>query len=233
MVNVTGSNGQDPGNVPPDDILRDTLHGYARENLTLEIRLERLISDLGYYIKRTKLSQLNKKFGVPSVRKPPNRPMATTLILAKMAEDPQQLNGPNAVKTFLSLDGVAIPRSTVREVMHDNAPEGAALRQPGGRNKIQRKNLVSYGVFQEVNMDGHEKLGRAALRMGPVGIDIYGCRDKCTGLIARLVVVPNARKATTIGHFYLDFIEEYGGMYLMQPSLVSLRPKNLYMFVAR
>ncbi|KAJ8469983.1 hypothetical protein ONZ45_g16710 [Pleurotus djamor] len=87
MVNVTGSNGSNPGNVPSDFILRDTLHDYARENLTLDARLQRLVSDLGYHIGRSKLIQLNKKFGVPSVRRPPSRPMTTTLILAKMAQD--------------------------------------------------------------------------------------------------------------------------------------------------
>ncbi len=50
--------------------------------------------------------------------------------------------------------------------------------------------------------------------MGPVGIPVYGIRDKWSGTILHLVVVPNARKAVIIGHLYLDFIEKYGGMYV-------------------
>jgi hypothetical protein len=96
--------------------------------------------------------------------------------------------------------------------MRANDPGGAQRREPGSMGKIKRGNLTSLGVFHEVNMDGHEKLSGTALQMGVAGIPIYGIRDKCSGAILHLVVVPNARLAVAIGHVYLDFVEAFGGM---------------------
>ncbi|KAJ7853169.1 hypothetical protein B0H14DRAFT_2354492, partial [Mycena olivaceomarginata] len=65
------------------------------------------------------------------------------------------------------------------------------------------------GIFQEIHVDGHEKLGEKALRMGPgIGIDIYGMRDH-VGKILWLVVVPNSRLSDTIGHVFLDMVSIY------------------------
>lgn len=100
---------------------------------------------------------------------------------------------------------------TVRAVMKANASHGFEYRWSGRRRKIIRKNLVSLGVFHEVNMDGHEKLSSKALKMGPASIPIYGIRDKWSGAILHLVCVPNARLAVAIGHVYLDFVESYSG----------------------
>ncbi|KAJ7160199.1 hypothetical protein C8R46DRAFT_1164759 [Mycena filopes] len=72
-------------------------------------------------------------------------------------------------------------------------------------------SLKAVGPMEEVHCDGHEKLGSKALRMGPVGIAIYGFRDH-TGKVLYLTVVPNDRDEDTIGHVYLDFIEATGEM---------------------
>ena len=45
--------------------------------------------------------------------------------------------------------------------------------------------------------------------MGGVGLNIYGIKDQWSSFILYLVVVPNNRLATTIGHVYLDCIEKY------------------------
>lgn len=95
--------------------------------------------------------------------------------------------------------------------MKDNAPAAAKARYPGNKEKIVRKNLTAQGVFQEIHCDGHEKLSTAALKMGPVGISIYGYRDKGSTVVPHLVTVPDARHAVVIGHVYLDFVEEFGG----------------------
>lgn len=95
--------------------------------------------------------------------------------------------------------------------MHANDPGGAQLRAPAPRGKIPRKTLNAIGPLHEVHCDGHEKFSSMALGLGPVGIPIYGMRDKWSGYILSLVAVPNARKAGTIGHLYLDLLEKYGG----------------------
>ncbi|KAJ6590245.1 hypothetical protein B0H10DRAFT_1961177 [Mycena sp. CBHHK59/15] len=68
----------------------------------------------------------------------------------------------------------------------------------------------SSGVFQELHCDGHEKLVSAALKMGPIGISIYGFRDKASGIVCTLEAVPDARQSVVVGHLYLDLVEEFG-----------------------
>ena len=94
------------------------------------------------------------------------------------------------------------------------------------RRSYARKNLTVQGVFQEVHFDGHEKLTSAALRMGPVGIAVYGARDKGSSVTATPVAVPDARQSVIVGHLYLDFVQEFGGKYMiiefLAPFLCSL-----------
>jgi hypothetical protein len=107
--------------------------------------------------------------------------------------------------------GSAFVRTPViREVMLVNDPEGVDARYPG-RKKIKRMRLTGHGTWEEINCDGHEKLGALALKMGNVGLPIYGMREKWSGAILHLVVLPNDRLAAAIGHVYLDFVEIYGG----------------------
>jgi hypothetical protein len=120
-----------------------------------------------------------------------------------------------------SLTGILF-RDTIREAMKDNAPGAAKRRCPGNKTKIPRKNLTSQGVFQELHFDGHEKLSSAALKMGQVGISIYGSRDHVSGVACNLRAVPDARHAVVIGHVYLDLVLEFGG-----ESFIFLHPLRL------
>ena len=95
--------------------------------------------------------------------------------------------------------------------MHELDPLGAELRFPGRKDKIYRVPLKSEGVFAELHADGHEKFSAMALEMGPVGVPVYGFRDKWSGAVIHLRAVPNCRKAVVIGHVYLDLLEEFGG----------------------
>ncbi|RDB26566.1 hypothetical protein Hypma_005671 [Hypsizygus marmoreus] len=209
--NSEGSNGANNGTWPPEDILEASLLAYAKERLSLQERIQRLRENHGLIVGLTLLKKLNAHFGVPSARKPLPRDMADQLILDKMSEDPNRLRGTGAVMTALSLDGHNVPRRIIRETMLNNDPDGVDRRYPG-RKKVKRVRLQAQGTWQEVHCDGHEKLGALALRMGGVGLPIYGMRDKWSGAILYLVVVPNDRLADTIGHVYLDFIEMYGVM---------------------
>lgn len=92
--------------------------------------------------------------------------------------------------------------------MQLNDPDGVESRFPG-KKRIPHTKLYALGPLHELNCDGHEKLGFQALRMG-VGLPIYGMKDKWADAMMWLVVVPNVRLATTIGHVFLDFIEKYG-----------------------
>ncbi|KAJ6454096.1 hypothetical protein C8R47DRAFT_943016, partial [Mycena vitilis] len=65
------------------------------------------------------------------------------------------------------------------------------------------------------HFDGHEKLNFKALRMGHVGVDIYGARCHSSSKMVKFLVVPNARCSSTVGHYYLDLVEEHGGKLLL------------------
>ncbi len=96
--------------------------------------------------------------------------------------------------------------------MREHAPAGAESRLPGTRRgRIPRTPLTSVGPFREISADGHEKLNQQALRMGNLSIPIYAYRDKWSGYILKLCAVPDSRRAATIGHLYLDLIEEWEG----------------------
>lgn len=60
------------------------------------------------------MKELNKKFHVPSSRKPPPLPLATAIICEKMEEDIARRNGPNEVAKAIAAEGeYVIPRCIV------------------------------------------------------------------------------------------------------------------------
>jgi len=113
---------------PSEEDLVAALQQYARERLTAEQRIMRLQKELNYRIwqvqmlmehillidhifcRHTKLKSLNKKYDIPTVRKPPPLPVATTLICEKLDQDQVMANGPNTIQTMLAVDDNLIPR---------------------------------------------------------------------------------------------------------------------------
>ncbi|KAJ6626634.1 hypothetical protein B0H10DRAFT_1941648 [Mycena sp. CBHHK59/15] len=212
MVNEAGANGHYNGTRPPDSVLGPALNDYARRSLPLAQRLDYLLKDFGYKISYTTLKGLNRKFKVNTVKKPPPDHIASTLIGEVMLNNVSSRNGPQTVQNQISLqDGIKIPRDTVRRLMADIDPDGAEARFPGHRRQPkQRGHLTDTGIYYEVHFDGHEKLNFKALRMGPVGIDIYGSRCHSSSKMIKFLAVPNARCSSTVGHYYLDLVEENG-----------------------
>ncbi|KAJ3780282.1 hypothetical protein GGU10DRAFT_279651 [Lentinula aff. detonsa] len=204
MPNPSGSNGHQNGTRPSDDRLWEVLHELARRNLSLALRLDYLEKKEGYKIGKTKLKELNHQFNVPTVRKPPPLPVATTIVSETVAQDIAGQNGPSTIQQI-------IRNGQVWAIIHDNYPHGAEARFPGKQVPRPRGLLkLGEGIFQEVHCDGHEKMNAKALRMGPVSIDIYGMQCHSSGKILHEFVVPNARCSSTIGHIYLDFVSKYG-----------------------
>lgn len=246
MVNATGRNGTDNGTVPPNDQLEAALRLYEVEGLPVKECLGRLEVEFGYYIKKKKLNNLNNMFGILSARKigkTMSQSIATSLVVEQLDRDMHSRNGPDAIKKFLAMRGISVPRRMIRIAAQEHDPFGAARRTPGRtRNRIPRTTLTSIGVNAEYNCDGHEKLSSKALRMGPVGIPIYEFRDKASGRIILLTVVPDDRSSVIIGHLHLDLVEknkaiplqitvdkgsETGEMYAQQIALRELYAPDL------
>lgn len=87
--------------------------------------------------------------------------------------------------------------------MRVHAPEGFHHRKPDGK-KIHRSVLTSLGPDDEWSGDGHDKLKS-------IGIEIYGIRDKASGMWLGLWVVPSNRIKEVVAYLYLILIEERGG----------------------
>ncbi|KAI1781874.1 hypothetical protein LXA43DRAFT_590306 [Ganoderma leucocontextum] len=211
MPNPGGFNGRDNGSQPSNDELSQELLQYAMERLPLTRRLDRLKKKFGYVIGTTKLKQLNKEFNIPSARKPPPLPVATAVVCDVIATDIHKRNGPDTVMRMIASQGkYVIPRAMTRAIMRDNDPLGFEVRYRASRAPINRGVLTAKGLNHEGSADGHEKFSSMALQMGPVGFGIYAFREKLSGRILHGAVVPNVRKASTIGHVYLDMVSLHG-----------------------
>lgn len=108
--------------------------------------------------------------------------------------------------------------------MHIAHDEGFDLRNPAfkKKNKPARGELWSFGPYHEISADGHEKLNSQALQMGDISLCMYLYRDKWSGAILKLVVLPNSRTAAALGHVFLDLVEELGGDFFAQISTFSI-----------
>ncbi|KAJ3727494.1 hypothetical protein C8R42DRAFT_694050 [Lentinula raphanica] len=189
MVNFEGNNQWGPKNYPADDILSAELHQYAKERLSVDQRLARLKQKFNLDIGKCKLMNLNNTFKVPSPRKLPREDVATQAVLEKVAQDSAQRNGTGTIMTLLDNEGMDF----VCQVLAQHVPEGLVLCFPGKRPGIKCSSLMPQGLAS----------------LGGVGLPIYGIKDQWSSFILHLVVVPNNRLATTIGHVHLDCVEKY------------------------
>ncbi|KAJ6505054.1 hypothetical protein C8R45DRAFT_923360 [Mycena sanguinolenta] len=213
MPNPRGKNGYGDKETPSDEQLEQALRHYAAQNLPQEVRIANLKSDLNYSIRLTKLKELNAKFKIPRIRKPPPIEVCRQAVIEKVQMDVTQANGPNYFKTQLQQEGIMIPRDTIRKIMVEHFPLGFDNRFPGKkRATILRTALNANGPFHEISSDGHEKLGKQALDMGDIGLPIYAYKDKWSDTIPLLQFVPNSRTAAAIGHLFLDFVEATGAV---------------------
>ncbi|KAJ7092528.1 hypothetical protein C8R43DRAFT_1049877 [Mycena crocata] len=220
MPNPGGKNGAGVKNYPSDDVLKKSLLDYVRRGLTQAQKLERLAKDHNLDIKKTKLGDIERRLDIPSVRrsKVPSE-VAAQAVADEIDKDLNQSNGPNFVRSKLKDKLIMVPRDEIRCLMHEWQPLGAEKRYPGHKKRqVYRHPLSALGPFHEVSSDGHEKLGQQALKMGDVGLPIYAWKDKWTADLLKMNVVPNCRTNAAIGHLFIDFIEEQGGIGLQKTT---------------
>lgn len=96
-----------------------------------------------------------------------------------------------------------------RQLLHDTFDAEFDLRFVGSKGVIDRVPLDCLGPWHQLHWDGHEKLGDQALDMGGVGLPIYAGKDQFSSFVPVMRVIPNSRLEHTIGHFFLDFVEEF------------------------
>ncbi|KAJ7170403.1 hypothetical protein C8R43DRAFT_1152952 [Mycena crocata] len=212
MPNPTGKNGAGEKNYPPDDVLKESLLKYVGWGLKQKEKCQRLLKDHNLTIGTTKLNQIENRLGIPSVRRTPApREVAAQAVADELEKDVTQSNGPNFVKSRLKDQFIMVKRDTVRELMYEFQPLGTDRRFPGNKRKVFRQPLSALGPFHEISSDGHEKLGKQALKMGDVGLPIYAWKDKWTANLLKINVIPNCRTNAAVGHLFVDFLEQLGG----------------------
>ena len=103
-----------------------------------------------------------------------------------------------------------ITRDDVRELLHDHFDEEFENRFVEPKAIIDWVPLNCLGLWHQIHSDGHEKIAGQALDMGGVSLPIYAYKDQFSTFLLIMRVLPDVRLGTTIGHFYLDLVEEYG-----------------------
>jgi len=73
----------------------------------LTIILEIMFTFLCY--RKSHLAELNLKFGIPNVWKPPPADVATQAVLDKVVEDTAQTRGVGTISTLLRNKGILLP----------------------------------------------------------------------------------------------------------------------------
>ncbi|KAJ7902398.1 hypothetical protein B0H13DRAFT_1882523 [Mycena leptocephala] len=141
------------------------------------------------------------------------REIAAEAVADEMDKDVMHNNGPNFVKSKLKDKLIMVPRSGA--LCTNGIPSAqSGVTQDTKKTRIYRHPPSTLGPFHEVSSDGLEKIGQDALKMGDIGLPIYGWKDKWNTDLLKINVVPNSRTKAAIGHLFLDFVEEYGGTVL-------------------
>ncbi|KAG8964758.1 hypothetical protein FRC00_001269 [Tulasnella sp. 408] len=213
--NPNGHNGYAKQEYPPDDVFREALERYSRENggagLSEKDQRLRLQKEFGLTIGRSKLFEHRNRLGIKSARKSGiSAQEEEQEVISLKADDPAGQWGVAAVKQRLALNGVMIPRDRLRQILHDHFDDEFAHRFVGfAHDGIVRVPLDALGPWHKKNCDGHEKLNSQALGMGELGFGIYAAKDGYSSHCTAMRVMPNVRSEEAIAHFFLDMTEAY------------------------
>ncbi|KAG9040709.1 hypothetical protein FS837_000281 [Tulasnella sp. UAMH 9824] len=213
--NPNGNNGYAKQEYPPDDVFREALERYSRENggmgLTKKDQRLRLQREFGLKIGRSKLFEHRNRLGIKSARKSGiSAQDEEQAVISLKADDPAGQWGVAAVKQRLALNGTMIPRDRLRQILHDHFDDEFARRFVGfARDGIVRVPLNALGPWHKKNCDGHEKLNSQALGMGELHFGIYAAKDGYSSHCSAMRVMPNVRSEEAIAHFFLDMTEAY------------------------
>ncbi|KAJ3911553.1 hypothetical protein F5877DRAFT_85809 [Lentinula edodes] len=213
MPNPSGKNGHNNGTKPTDDVLKAHLLKYREQAQSQEQKCRSLTVDLGYSIRPWKLNKEENRLGIGSKRRfKPAEEVVKQAIITEVEGDLGRRNGPDYIQDNLRHKyNLHVGRDLVTKTMKVYFPEDFVKRFPGRRLIRQnRTQLQSIGPYRELHSDGHEKLTALAVKMGELGISIYGYKDRWSDNLLYLVCVPESRSAAAGGHIFLDFVTEVG-----------------------
>jgi len=112
--------------------------------------------------------------------------------------------GPRGIKSRLALEkGIYLSRNQITTIMKEVDPVGFVRRSPGGGVRVQRVPMWGVGPWNQLSVDGHDKL-RA------FGIYIYGWRDNFSGYVMHLYMGRSNRNPHIINRETIKMLMNYG-----------------------
>ncbi|KAJ7289624.1 hypothetical protein C8J57DRAFT_1046436 [Mycena rebaudengoi] len=204
---------------PEDSVLVDAFTRYSRENsgagLSTKDQLARLQHEFKLDIGKTKLFEIRKRLGIPTVKN--SRKLRTDVETRQLVIDLKERDiaggwGVDQVKGRLANAGVLIPRDSLRQILHNEFDEEFENRFVGKKKLLKRRApLKALGPYHQEHSDGHEKLSEQGLNIGAgIHLPIYASKDQFAAFVHDLLVMPNVRNGTAIAHYYLDLVERRG-----------------------
>jgi len=125
-------------------------------------------------------------------------------IIEQMDKTRSGVVGPNGIKHRLRLEeGIYLPRAEITKIMREVDPVGFIRRSPGGGVRVQRVPIWGVGPWNQLSVDGHDKL-RA------FGIYIYGWRDNFSGYVMHLYMGRSNRNLHIINRETIRMFMNYG-----------------------
>ena len=104
-------------------------------------------------------------------------------------------------------------RDETRNQLHDNFKSKFDKQMIGSKTGTTWVPLDCLGPWHQLHWDGHEKIGSQALDMGGVGLPVCVGKDQFSSFVPIMQVLPNVRLGNTIGHLFLDMVENYRCMF--------------------
>ncbi|KAJ4492029.1 hypothetical protein C8J55DRAFT_533979 [Lentinula edodes] len=179
---------------PTDDVLKAHLLKYQEQAQSQEQKCRSLTDDLGYSIRKRRFK--------------PAEEVVKQAIITEVEGDLSRRNGPDYIQDNLRHKYNLHVGRDEQSYSSVYFPEDFVKRFPGRRLIRQnRTQLQSIGPYR---WNGHEKLTALAVKMGELGISIYGYKDRWSDNLLYLVCVPESRSAAAGGHIFLDFVTEVG-----------------------
>ena len=179
-----------------DDVIKNYFtQGFAYEKILLLLRryhdIDMSLRTLHTRLRALGLRRKNIEFDLNSVRQR----------IRQELDGPGNSSGYRSITHTLKLEGMQVPRETVRLLVKELDPEGVNLRKSGN---LRRRIYHSPGPNYVWHVDGYDKLK-------PYGFLVHGCIYGYSRKILWLKVCRTNNDPAVTGKHFLDTVTKYQG----------------------
>jgi len=134
-------------------------------------------------------------------------------VIEQMDKTGSSVVGPRGIKHRLALEEeIYLSRAEITRIMQEVDPVGFIRRSPGGGVRVQRVAMWGVGPWNQLSVDGHDKL-RA------FGIYIYGWRDNFSGYVMHLYMGRSNRNPNIINRETIRLCQRRDLLLFLLPSV--------------